>query len=154
MLFASGDSITGADLVPMGERSLRTDPSRPDWLVRHMVMPDPVFARAAAFDMIHFHVDVLQYPLTRRCATLCVTTLHGQAGPAGSAHAAPAFPRPAGGIELRPPAPAPARGALRRHYPPRAARGAVRLAQPDDNFAFVGRTSPEKGLDRAIAGES
>ena len=68
-LFASGDSTTSADLVPVIERSLRLHPRRADPLVWHTIMLDEVFARAASFDVIHFHIDTAHYPLASRCAT-------------------------------------------------------------------------------------
>src|SRR5688572_30708874 len=77
-LFASGDSVTSARLVPICERSLRLDRRKPDWLVWHTIMLDRVFADADAFDIIHFHVDHLHFPLARRCKTPSVTTLHGR----------------------------------------------------------------------------
>ena len=77
-LFASGDSSTAARLVPVVPRSLRLDPQRPDWLVWHTMMLDRVFELAAEFDVMHFHVDLLHYPLVRHCATPCLTTLHGR----------------------------------------------------------------------------
>src|SRR5436190_14885881 len=77
-LFASGDSITKARLVPVVERSLRLDPRHPDWIAWHTVMIDQVMERSAGFDVIHFHVDHLQFPLMRRCRVPSVTTLHGR----------------------------------------------------------------------------
>jgi glycosyltransferase involved in cell wall biosynthesis len=77
-LFASGDSVTRAELVPAAPRSLRTDPRRPDWLAWHTLMLDQVLERANEFDVIHWHVDFLHYPLARRCSTPSVTTLHGR----------------------------------------------------------------------------
>src|SRR5262245_58775457 len=76
-LFASGDSVTSATLVPSAPRALRlsgvTDP-----LVHHVLMLESVFARADEFDLIHFHCDYLHYPLTRRTGITAVTTLHGR----------------------------------------------------------------------------
>jgi hypothetical protein len=46
--------------------------------MRHVMMVDKVFEQAAAFDVIHFHIDFLHYPLARRSKTPCVTTLHGR----------------------------------------------------------------------------
>lgn len=150
-LFASGDSVTSAELVPVVARSLRTDPRRPDWLAWHTLMLDQVMARAHEFDVIHWHVDFLHYPLARRCATPSVTTLHGR-------------------LDLPDLLP------LHRHFHDQAlvsisddqrrALPGVRFAatvhhglpqalydfslQPQGYFAFVGRISPEKRLDRAI----
>src|SRR3954449_4308451 len=77
-LFASGDSVTSARLVPCAPRSLRLDSLCVDSLAHHMVMLEEVFRRAAGFDLIHFHVDYLHYPLSRRLRIPQVTTLHGR----------------------------------------------------------------------------
>nr|WP_297355962.1 glycosyltransferase family 4 protein [uncultured Caldimonas sp.] len=150
-LFASGDSVTSAELVPITDRALRLDPKRPDWLAWHTIMLDQVFSRAAEFDVIHFHVDFLHYPLARYCPTPCVTTLHGRLD-----------------LQDLPP--------LHRHFcehPVVSISDSQRKALPQANwyatvhhglprdlysfhpapgdyFAFVGRVSPEKRLDRAI----
>src|SRR4029450_5452308 len=62
-LYASGDSITQARLVPIVRRSLRLDPQRPDWVAWHTVMIDEVIEAAARYDVIHFHIDHLHFPL-------------------------------------------------------------------------------------------
>ena len=77
-LFASGDSRTAAELVPMCPRSLRLDRSCVDQLVHHLLMLEQVLRRADAFDVIHFHVDYLHFPLSRRARYPHVTTLHGR----------------------------------------------------------------------------
>jgi glycosyltransferase involved in cell wall biosynthesis len=76
-LFATSDSITSADLVPMCDRGLRGEPESVATLW-HTLMLDQVLTRARDFDVIHFHIDVLQYPLARRCPVPCLTTLHGR----------------------------------------------------------------------------
>ena len=77
-LFASGDSITNARLVPCSERSLRLDQQVIDPLAHHFVMLEEVFARAHEFDILHFHIDYLHYPLSLRQKSLRhVTTVHG-----------------------------------------------------------------------------
>ena len=77
-LFASGDSRTAAELVPMCPRSLRLDRSCIDQLAHHLLMLEQVLQRADAFDVIHFHVDYLHFPLSRRARYPHVTTLHGR----------------------------------------------------------------------------
>src|SRR6478672_8725673 len=77
-LYASRDSVTRAHLVPIVQRSLRLDPRRPDWIAWHTVMIDAVMEAAARYDVIHFHIDHLHFPLSRRCKTPCITTLHGR----------------------------------------------------------------------------
>ena len=61
-LFASGDSITNAELVACCPRSLRTDPGCLDPLVHHYLMLEEVFNLASQFDLIHFHVRLLALP--------------------------------------------------------------------------------------------
>jgi glycosyltransferase involved in cell wall biosynthesis len=150
-LFASGDSVTSADLVPVCERSMRCAPDRPDWLAWHTMMLDEVFARADDFDVMHFHVDFLHYPLAQRCATPSLTTLHGRLD---LPHLAPLHRRfaehPLVSISdyQRGPLPGANFVATVHHgLPPRLYDF---TPQPQDYFVFVGRVSPEKRLDRAI----
>jgi glycosyltransferase involved in cell wall biosynthesis len=77
-LFASGDSLTQARLVPCSESSLRLDERVVDPLAHHFVLLEEVFARADDFDIIHFHIDYLHFPFSRRQNTPHVTTLHGR----------------------------------------------------------------------------
>src|ERR1044072_351296 len=79
-LFASGDSITSAELVPCIPRALRLDPSVRDGLPHHMVMLDKVAERAGGFDVLHFHIDYLHFPLFRSDRGRALTTLHGREG--------------------------------------------------------------------------
>src|SRR6202034_4054911 len=58
-LFASGDSITSADLVPCCTRALRLDPLVKDTLPHFMMMIDKVRERAEEFDIIHGRQDFL-----------------------------------------------------------------------------------------------
>src|SRR5215471_16709536 len=77
-LFASGDSITTAELEPCCSRSLRTDPECVDPLIYHYLMLEKLFDRASQFDLIHFHIDYLHFPLSRRMRTPQLSTLHGR----------------------------------------------------------------------------
>ena len=77
-LFASGDSITSAKLVPCCEMALRLSPSARDALPYHMIMLDEVCRRIEQFDVLHFHIDVLHAPLVRDIADRTLTTLHGR----------------------------------------------------------------------------
>ena len=76
-LFASGDSETSANLVPSVPRGLRLAGIR-DHTASTLVMLDQVHRRANEFDIIHFHVDLLQFPLFQDLFQKCVTTLHGR----------------------------------------------------------------------------
>jgi glycosyltransferase involved in cell wall biosynthesis len=77
-LFASGDSITGAELDPCCTRALRLDPSVRDIIPHFMLMIDKVRERADEFDILHFHIDLFHFPLFRSLASRTLTTLHGR----------------------------------------------------------------------------
>ena len=77
-LFASGDSITSAELVPCCSRALRLDPTVLDTIPHFMLMIDKVRQRAEEFDVLHFHIDLFHFPLFRTMAARTLTTLHGR----------------------------------------------------------------------------
>ena len=77
-LFASGDSKTSAKLVPCCKMALRLDPSVKDPLLYHIMMLEEVRQRIDQFDVLHFHIDILQAPLIRDIADCTVTTQHGR----------------------------------------------------------------------------
>ena len=77
-LFASGDSVTSATLVPSCARALRLDANVRDQLPHHLLMLEQVVRRAHAFDVVHFHIDLMQMPLLRHFAGAAVTTVHGR----------------------------------------------------------------------------
>ncbi|MBV9570478.1 MAG: glycosyltransferase family 4 protein [Alphaproteobacteria bacterium] len=77
-LFASGDSQTAAQLVPVVPRALRLSPHVRDCQPYNMMLADSVLAEADYFDIIHFHVEIFHYPAFRAMADRIVTTLHGR----------------------------------------------------------------------------
>ena len=77
-LFASGDSITAAELVPVGGRSLRLNEGCIDSLAHHILLVERVVRCSSQFDVLHFHIDYLHYPVSRRVPVPQVTTLHGR----------------------------------------------------------------------------
>jgi glycosyltransferase involved in cell wall biosynthesis len=150
-LFASGDSITNAELAPCCPRSLRTDPGCFDPLAHHYMMLEEVFRRASQFDLIHFHIDYLHFPLSRRSRLSQLTTLHGRLD---LPDLAPLYRRfhdmPLVSIS----------DAQRRPIHWAKWLGTVHHGLPEDLFkfhevpgdylAFLGRISPEKRVDRAV----
>ena len=78
-LFASGDSVTVATLMPVVERATRFDPATQAIVgaefIRELGM---VFSRARDFDMIHCHVDYLAFPFDGLTPTPTVHTVHGR----------------------------------------------------------------------------
>jgi glycosyltransferase involved in cell wall biosynthesis len=77
-LFASGDSVTSANLVPCARTALRLDPNVRDPVPYYLMMLDRVRERAAQFDILHFHIEYFHLPLFRPLAGRTVTTLHGR----------------------------------------------------------------------------
>ncbi len=77
-LFASGDSETSARLISVCPRALRLDSSVIDPLAHHVFMLEKVMQMAHKFDIIHFHIDYIHFPLLRRKKVNSVTTLHGR----------------------------------------------------------------------------
>ena len=150
-LFASGDSVTMANLVAVVPTGLRLDPRKPDPLVWHTIMMDMVLKDSARFDIIHFHTDVLQLSLVGQCRTPCLSTPHGRLD---LPDLKPLFRRfgahPMTSISnsQRTPVPWVNWRATVYHGLP---LGLYSLhVQPRQYFAFVGRISPEKRCDRAI----
>jgi glycosyltransferase involved in cell wall biosynthesis len=76
-LFATGDSQTAAELVPVWPRGLWRDSSVWETLAHHVRQVELVARNAHRFDVVHFHGDPLHYPLARRLPCRSVTTLHG-----------------------------------------------------------------------------
>jgi glycosyltransferase involved in cell wall biosynthesis len=150
-LYASGDSVTSARLVPVVERSLRLDPRRPEWLVWHTMMLDRVFKAARSFDVIHFHVDYLHFPMVRHCERPCLTTLHGRLDLPDLQPLYRYFAeQPLVSISDKQREPLPWAnwlGTVHHGLP----RDLYRFhAQPGGYLVFIGRISPEKRVDRAI----
>jgi glycosyltransferase involved in cell wall biosynthesis len=150
-LFASGDSVTCAKLVPMCPEALRLSPTCIDQTAHHVLMMERVFEYASEFDLIHFHTDYLQFSLCRRHATAHVTTLHGRLD---IPDLVPLFENfsdiPVVSISdaQRTPLPWVNWQATVHHGLP---ENEYRMGEGKGNYlAFLGRTSPEKGLDKAI----
>jgi glycosyltransferase involved in cell wall biosynthesis len=150
-LFATADSITDAALIPSVERSLRAEMLSRSWLAFDAIQMDKVARLANHFDIIHFHTDYLHFPLTRHLGTPHLTTLHGRLD---LDELIPLFehfnscPMVSISDSQRLPLPwANWCGTVHHGLP-----SELMPFQPEPGayFAFVGRISPEKRLDRAI----
>jgi glycosyltransferase involved in cell wall biosynthesis len=150
-LFASGDSQTGAKLVPACPRALWRDPDCRETLPHHVRLMELVFADVSRFDLIHFHCDYLHFPLLRRCPCPSVTTLHGQLHGPDLKPMFDEYPEvPLVSIsndQRRPILGASWQATVYHGLPPDLHTFRER---PGDYLAFLGRISPEKRLDRAI----
>jgi glycosyltransferase involved in cell wall biosynthesis len=151
-LFASGESRTAAELVAVCPRPLRLGSHCRDDLAYHILMVERVAAQAERFDVVHFHLAGIHLPLFRRLGVAYVTTLHGRLDLAelpplyGEFSEAPL-------VSIS--------DAQRAFLPDAGWLGTVHHGFPPDLFrfypgrgeylAFLGRISPEKRADRAIA---
>src|SRR5262249_20257562 len=142
---------TQARLVRCAPRAIRTDPRHPDAQAWHLLELERVFQMAHQFDIIHAHLDYLPLPLARRWKTPTLTTLHGRVDLPDLVPIYDEF-REAPLVSIS--------NAQRRPLPRANWVGTVYHGiprtlyrfneQPGDYLAFVGRISPEKGIDRAI----
>jgi len=151
-LFASGDSRTSAALDAPCERALRLDEACKDPLVYHLAMLHRVRRRADEFDLIHFHTEYLHLPLFADCWQKTLTTQHGRLDlPDLTVIMRECAMMPQASISQGQQATLP----WANWY------GTVPHGLPQDlhcpgsggggYLAFLGRISPEKGADRAIA---
>jgi glycosyltransferase involved in cell wall biosynthesis len=151
-LFASGDSLTAATLVPCSAQALRLTPDVKDALPYHISMLNEVCRRADDFDILHFHIDMLHYLLMDRIAHRCLTTMHGRLDLPDHHACYSAFPNmPLASISMDQRLPMPPvnwAGCVHHGLPPDLLR--FNAAPKGDYLAFLGRISPEKRPDRAI----
>jgi len=151
-LFASGDSVTSARLVSCATTALRLDPKVRDPFPYYMLMLDRVRECADYFDILHFHIDYFHFPLFRPLAGRTVTTLHGRQDLPDLQPLYLGFKEmPLVSISNGQRAPIQNANfvATVHHGVP------LDLYRPTFNprggyFAFLGRISPEKGVDRTI----
>jgi len=150
-LFASADSLTTATLVPCRHRAIRLDQACPDPIPSTMLMLDRVRRQANEFDILHFHLDCLHFPLFRHIADRTLTTLHGRQDLADLYpfyHEFDYMPLVSISNSQREPLPdvhwagAVYHGVPAALYRPSFERG--------EYLAFLGRMSPEKQPDEAI----
>ena len=151
-LFASGDSVTNAHLVPACPRALWRDTACKETLPHHVRLMELVFHDTSRFDLVHFHCDYVHFPLLRRNPCPSVTTVHGalhapdlapvleeyREVPLVSISDAQRLPIPDANWQATVP-----HGLPREMY--------TFVERPGNYLAFLGRISPEKRLDRAIA---
>jgi glycosyltransferase involved in cell wall biosynthesis len=151
-LFASGDSITSAQLVSCTRTALRLDPNVRDPIPYCMLILDRVRERADDFDILHFHIDQFHFPLFRPLASRTVTTLHGRQDLPDLRPLYFGFNEmPLVSISDGQRSPIPNANFVATVYhglPIDLHR--PRLSPRGGYLAFLGRISPEKGVDRAI----
>ena len=150
-LFASGDSITSAELVAGSQRSLRLDESCIEPLAHHVLLVERAHQRASEFDVMHFHINYLHFPRSRLSTVPHLTTLHGRLDIADLIPLYQEFddmPLVSISNSHREPL-------LQANWMATVYHGLPgnlhRLeSRRGDYLAFLGRIAPEKGVDRAI----
>ncbi len=150
-LFASGDSQTLAQLEAVYPRALRLDPNVKEYDVYAMLELSRVYQQAAEFDIIHSHLGIPALPIASLVSTPTVHTLHGSFTTDNSRiynhHSQQSY------ISI-----SDAQRTLDLNYASTVYNGINPFdykffAQPQDPpyLAFLGRLSPEKGPQHAIA---
>ena len=149
-LFASGDSQTSARLVAACPRALwRDEHLIPE--VFQTIQMEQVRREASRFDVIHFHCDHWHLPLMRALSVPYLTTLHGRLDLPDLVPLYETFPdTPLVSISDAQRAPFPHLHWVQTVYHGLPADLLKLREDPEDYLVFMGRTSPEKGLDRAI----
>ena len=149
-LFASGDSLTSAKHVPIGRQALRLSGCR-ESLAPHLVMFEKLCAMREEFDIVHFHTEYMHFPIAERLGVPSISTMHGRLD----------FPEYQDLFAIHRSLPLVSISHQQRkavsfanfvstvyhgldlshlHYHPRGG----------DYLAFLGRISPEKGVEHAI----
>ncbi|MGH8188421.1 MAG: glycosyltransferase family 4 protein [Steroidobacteraceae bacterium] len=153
-LFATADAHTKAHLIAVRDQAIRLDatPHISD-LAAHLTMLQEVKRRSWQFDVVHFHIDLLHFPVFEHQAQRTVTTMHGRLDLKdlpGVFRQWPAFGLVSISDCQRAPLPgANWLGTVPHGLPPRQFTFCER---PRGGYlAFLGRISPEKRPDVAIA---
>jgi glycosyltransferase involved in cell wall biosynthesis len=150
-LFASGDSRTAAKLVPLCERSLRSEGTEAEHNAYMYAGLETIFRSRKEFDVIHFHTGYLAFPHIRRGNVATVTTLHGRLDIPGMDRIVSEYPDiPLVAISRAQTVPAPdlnwvetiGHGLPENLYTYRS--------RPGQYLCFVGRIAREKGIEEAM----
>jgi glycosyltransferase involved in cell wall biosynthesis len=150
-LFASGDSITSATLAPMRDRAIRLDPSVRDPIALHYRMIEQIYRRKDEFDVLHNHLDYYPLSLLMRQNVPFLTTLHGRLDLDDHKEVFSTFGQtPFVSISNNQRTPVPHLNWLRTvpHGMPIDLLTPLRVKQ--EYAAFLGRITPEKGIEQAI----
>ncbi|MDE2183559.1 MAG: glycosyltransferase family 4 protein [Alphaproteobacteria bacterium] len=153
-LFAAADARTDAKLVAVRACAMRLDPAplKSDFAA-HLTLLEEVRRQADRFDVLHFHIDMLHFPFFEARAKRTLTTLHGRLDIDDLPQVYrrwPDFPLVSISNSQRIPlAFANWIGTVYHGLPEHQFRF---TARPRGGYlAFLGRISPEKRPDRAIA---
>lgn len=151
-LFAAGDSTTRANLVPGCGEALRLQGKPELGMSLQLAMLAEVFETAHKnFDIVHSHIDYWSFPFARLTKVPTVSTMHGRLDIPDLHPVYARFPEAALvsiSDSQRTPLAAMNWVATVPHGMP---RNLLRFSEARGEYlAFIGRISPEKGIDVAI----
>jgi glycosyltransferase involved in cell wall biosynthesis len=135
----------------MRDKALRLDPTVKDWVANYYRMVELIYRRKDEFDAIHFHIDYFPLALFSRQKVPYLTTLHGRLDLPEFVETYETFAAsPFVSISNSQRAPIPNLNWVRTVLHGMPAN--LLMPQPvrQEYAAFLGRISPEKGVDRAI----
>lgn len=151
-VFSTPEAQTRARLHCVRDQALRLDPAAlKSELAAHLSMLHQVRACAAHFEVLHFHTELMHFPVFEQLAAKCVTTLHGRTDVKdleGAYRRWPEFGLVSISQQQRRPLrhanwlATVAHGLPLEKFPYHGTRGKY--------LAFLGRMSPEKAPDAAI----
>jgi len=151
-LFASGDSQTTARLVPVVDGALwHAEPPYRDLVAFSAATLGKLARELGRFDVVHNHLDYLAYPLARLAPCPVITTLHGRLDLPELGHVYREFADvPLVSISDAQRQPAAWANWIDTIYHGIPLDDFTFNPRPGRYLAFLGRISPEKGLDTAI----
>ena len=152
VLFASGDSLTSAQLFPCVPQALRLSGQVADATVHNQIQLDHVIRQLDDCDVLHFHNGHFHFPLSDLLGVPHLSTVHGPLHSPEQKLLYAHFHRvPLVSISENQRLPVPEANWLGTVYHGLPNDLYRYQATPSPYLAFVGRISPEKRLDRAIA---
>ena len=151
-LFASGDSITRARLIPGSKSALRLRGNAvKDSIALHVAMLGKLLKNVEEYDLIHFHIDYLHLPFLQQLPVSFLTTMHGRLDISELQAVFRQFPSaPVVSISNSQRKPLAWANWIGTVYHGLPEKNLTFSPKPEDYLAFLGRICPEKGLARAI----
>lgn len=150
-LFASGDSITKGKLIACVNEGLRLKRNCIDPLAYHIIQLQELLIHVDEFDILHFHTDYLHFPFSGMLKIPSVTTLHGRLDIPELQDVYNTFPyQSLISISENQRLPIPQGNFIKTVYHGLPKNLHHKGDGKGEYLGFLGRISPEKGIERAI----
>jgi glycosyltransferase involved in cell wall biosynthesis len=150
-LFASGDSASTGNLVPVIPRAVRLSRPRADPMAACAAQLDAIAEEGPSFDIVHCHTDWLHLPLLGRLGIPHVTTFHNRLDTPDLPAVIARFPdAPLVSISDDHRKPLPSANWLGTVYHGMPTSSLDPSFEPGTYLAFLGRLTKEKGPETAI----